>query len=206
MKRRDFLKSSAAVAAGVAIGGVPWNAALGQSRKDTLLAISENGPNSLDIHGVGTNRPGYEASWNSYDRLVTFGVKKDAQGNDHYDYTKIEPELAEDWNATDTSVTFRLKRGAKFHDGTPVPAADVKWSYDRALTVGGLPPFPMKPRPPEEPRRGLTKRTGTRGSFVQRRRRRPVQRPPDGNAPRRSRHFAASSARCGAASPSPHCT
>lgn len=151
MKRRDFLKSSAAVAAGVAIGGVPWNGALGQSRKDTLLAISESGPNSLDIHGVGTNRPGYEASWNSYDRLVTFGVKKDANGVDHYDYTKIEPELAEDWNATDGSVTFRLKSGAKFHDGSPVTAADVKWSFDRAVTVGGFPTFQMKAGSLEKP-------------------------------------------------------
>ncbi|MGE0715204.1 MAG: ABC transporter substrate-binding protein [Alphaproteobacteria bacterium] len=143
MRRRDFLKASAAAAAGTALSGLPWNAALGQSRKDTLLAISENGPNSLDIHGVGTNRPGYEASWNIYDRLVTFGVKKDPQGVDHYDYTKIEPELAEDWNLTDTSVTFRLKNGAKFHDGTPVTAKDVKWSFDRAVTVGGFPTFQM---------------------------------------------------------------
>ena len=32
--------------------------------------MTENGPNNLDIQGLGTNRPGYEASWNCYDRLI----------------------------------------------------------------------------------------------------------------------------------------
>ena len=78
--------------------------------------------------GIGTNRPGYEAAWNTYDRLVTFGVKKDADGNDHFDHTKIEPELAEAWEVGDMSATFKLRRDATFHDGTPVTANDVKWS------------------------------------------------------------------------------
>ena len=28
-----------------------------QSRSDTLLVVVESGPNSMDIHGVGANRP-----------------------------------------------------------------------------------------------------------------------------------------------------
>jgi peptide/nickel transport system substrate-binding protein len=39
------------------------------------------------------------------------------------------------------SVTFKMRRDAKFHDGTPVTAKDVKWSFDRAVTVGGAPTF-----------------------------------------------------------------
>src|SRR3712207_8669468 len=58
-------------------------------------------------------RSAYEASWNLYDRLMTFGVKKDAAGNDHYDYTRLEPELAEGWDLTPTSATFRLRRDAR---------------------------------------------------------------------------------------------
>ena len=140
MRRRDFLKRSGGAAAG-ALGAAYLQPARAQSRKDTLLAISENGPNSLDIMGVGTNRPGYEASWNAYDRLVTFGVKKDENGNDHYDHTKIEPELAEAWELGDMSATFKLRKDATFHDGSPVTANDVKWSFDRAVTVGGFPTF-----------------------------------------------------------------
>jgi len=104
MKRREFLKGTAAVTAGVAASAY-IRPARAQARKETLLTISESGPNNLDIMGVGTNRPGYEASWNTHDRLVTFGVTQDAGGNDHYDYTKIEPELAESWDLGDSSAT-----------------------------------------------------------------------------------------------------
>jgi hypothetical protein len=106
-----------------------------------LLTLSEGGPSNLDVMGVGTSRPGYEASWNTYDRLVTYGVKKDADGNDHYASAKIVPELAESWDLGDMSVTFKLRKDAKFHDGTPVTAKDVKWPFERAVTVGGAPTF-----------------------------------------------------------------
>ena len=49
--------------------------ALAQSRNETLLVVTESGPNSLDIHGVGANRPAYGVSWNVYDRLITYGKK-----------------------------------------------------------------------------------------------------------------------------------
>src|SRR3954453_16105056 len=150
MRQREFLKNTGAAAAGT-VAAAYLRPAQAQSRKETLLTISENGPNSLDIMGIGTNRPGYEAAWNTYDRLVTFGVKKDADDNDHYDYTKIEPELAEAWEVGDMSATFKLRRDATFHDGTPVTANDVKWSFDRAVTVGGFPTFQMKAGSLEKP-------------------------------------------------------
>ncbi|PPD14635.1 MAG: ABC transporter substrate-binding protein [Methylobacterium sp.] len=151
MRRRDFLKSTAAVTAGLAAPSILPSSASAQARNETLLAISENAPNSQDIHGVGANRPAYEVSWNTYDRLMTYGVKKDSSGNDHYDFQKIEPELAEDMNVGANSITFKLKRGAKFHDGTPITAKDVKWSFDRAVTVGGFPTFQMKAGSLEKP-------------------------------------------------------
>src|ERR1700694_1609086 len=42
------------------------------------------------------------------------------------------------------SITFRLRKDAVFHDGTPITAADAKWSFDRAVTVGGFPTFQMR--------------------------------------------------------------
>lgn len=143
--RRALLAASAALALPAI------RPAHAQSRRETLLLISENPPNSTDIHGVGANRPAYEASWNLYDRLMSYGVKKDAEGNDHYDHTKLTPELAESWDLTPTSVTFKLRRDAKFHDGMPITAADVKWSFDRAVTVGGFPTFQMKAGSLEKP-------------------------------------------------------
>ena len=152
MQRRDFLLSmSAAGAASVLSAPAIWSPARAQSRQEILLVVTEYGPNNFDIHGVGTNRPGYEVSWNCYDRLMSHGTKTLADGTLSYDRDKFTPELAEDWNATDTSITFRLRKYAKFHDGTPITAKDVKWSFDRAVSVGGFPTFQMKAGSLEKP-------------------------------------------------------
>ncbi len=145
MKRRDFLKSSVALAAGSAFTApAVWSAKAAASRKETLLMVTENGPNNLDIQGLGTNRPGYEASWNCYDRLIKNATKTLPDGSLSYDRDKFEPELAEDMKVGDMSVTFKLKTNAKFQDGTPVTAKDVKWSFERAISVGGFPTVQMK--------------------------------------------------------------
>jgi len=149
MKRRDFLKSASAAAVGVAAPAI-FSPARAQ-RAETLLLVTENGPNNLDIHGVGTNRPGYEASWNCYDRLITHAKKTLPDGSVSYDRDKFEPELAEDMKVGDMSVTFKLKKSAKFQDGTPVTANDVKWSFDRSVTVGGFPTVQMKAGSLEKP-------------------------------------------------------
>lgn len=151
MKRRDFVKSAAALAGATAL---PLDAlAQADRRKEVLIVANETGPNSLDIHTVGANRPSYGVSWNCYDRLMTYGRKKLPNGTEMYDYTKLEPELAESWReASDgMSCTFKLRKDAKFHDGTPVTAKDVKWSFDRAVTVGGFPTFQMKAGSLEKP-------------------------------------------------------
>ncbi len=61
----------------------------------------------------------------------------------YYDRDKFKMELAEDMNVGAMSATFKLKKNATFQDGTPVTAKDVKWSLDRAVTVGGFPTFQM---------------------------------------------------------------
>src|SRR5437773_8565025 len=153
MKRRQFLKSMTALAAGSVLPAAPaiWSPARAQSRQETVLAVTEYGPNNFDIHGVGTNRPGYEVAWNCYDRLMTHGKKVLPDGVESYDRDAFLPELAEDWNLTATSVTFKLRKDATFHDGTPITAKDVKWSFDRAVTVGGFPTFQMKAGSLEKP-------------------------------------------------------
>ncbi len=153
MKRRDFLKSVTAVAAGSVLPAAPavWSPAKAQARQETLLIVSESGPNNIDIHGVGTTVPGYETSWNCYDRLISHEMKTGENGAPYYDRDKFKPELAEDMNVGDMSATFKLKKNAVFHDGTPVTAKDVKWSLDRAVTVGGFPTFQMKAGSLEKP-------------------------------------------------------
>ena len=126
MKRRDFLKSATAFAAGGALPAPAiWSPAKAQSRQETLLIVSESGPNNIDIHGVGTNVPGYEVSWNCYDRLISHEMKTGPNGVPYYDRDKFKMELADDMNVSDMSVTFKLKKNAIFQDGTPIAAKDV---------------------------------------------------------------------------------
>ncbi len=151
MKRREFILSTVA-AAGASM--LPLEVfSQSDRRKELLIVANETGPNSLDIHTVGANRPSYGVSWICYDRLLTFGKKKLPEGAMMYDYSKLEPELAESWAlaADGMSVTFKLRKNAKFHDGTPVTAKDVKWSFDRAVSVGGFPTFQMKAGSLEKP-------------------------------------------------------
>ena len=148
MDRRDFLSRSAAgsLATGTALGALPLAAQAQQRPRDVLVVANEFGPNSLDIHTVGANRPSYGVSWLVYDRLMTYGKRTLPDGRVSYDRDKLEPELAESWQVAPDgmSVTFRLRRNATFHDGTPVTAKDVKWSFDRAVAAGGFPTFQMK--------------------------------------------------------------
>jgi len=124
----------------------PGASSAGDAKLATLIVAREEGANSLDIHGVGTNRPAYGTSWNLYDRLISYGKKTSADGQAMYDYQKLEPELAERWEVDPEQrfVTFHLRPDATFHDGTEVSAEDVKWSFDRAVSIGGFPTFQMK--------------------------------------------------------------
>jgi peptide/nickel transport system substrate-binding protein len=150
MDRRDFLTTSAAAAA---LTSVPLTTRAQTRPKDVLVVANEFGPNSLDIHTVGANRPSYGVSWVCYDRLMTYGKKTLPDGRVVYDLNKLEPELAESWKVDPDgkAVTFKLRKNAKFHDGTPVTAKDVKWSFDRAVTVGGFPTFQMAAGSLEKP-------------------------------------------------------
>src|SRR3984893_695015 len=111
MKRREFLKSMTALTAASAFSApAVWSPAKAQSRQETLLVVSESGPNNLDIHGVGTNLPGYEVSWNCYDRPLRHEMKTRPTGVPDYNPDKFKMELADDMNVGDMSVTFKLKK------------------------------------------------------------------------------------------------
>lgn len=49
-----------------------------------------------------------------------------------------EPQLAESWTASEDglSYTFKLRQDVTFADGTPMTAKDVKYSFDRMMTMG----------------------------------------------------------------------
>ncbi|MBR1268273.1 ABC transporter substrate-binding protein [Bradyrhizobium sp. AUGA SZCCT0222] len=142
LSRRQFLQTTLA---GATAAGFHGSDVAAQGRSETLLVVQELGPNSLDMQGVGSNQTVNGLSWNCYDRLLTYASKTLPDGTLSYDREKLAPELAESWEvaADGMSCAFKLRKDAKFHDGTPVTASDVKWSFDRAVKVGGFPTFQM---------------------------------------------------------------
>ncbi|MEM7042570.1 MAG: ABC transporter substrate-binding protein, partial [Pseudomonadota bacterium] len=144
--RRGFIKAGSAgvlTAASLPFLKVMPASAAGT---DVIVAVTGQTINSLDIHRTGTNRPSYQVAVNCYDRLVSFGTKEAPEGGLSYDYSVIEPELAESWTVSDDGLrlTFKLKPEATFWDGRKVTGGDVKWSFDRAVSVGGFPTVQMK--------------------------------------------------------------
>lgn len=140
--RRNFLALGAALA-----GSASFARALPvQAAADTLVVVYSQTINSLDLHRTGTNRASYQIAVNCYDRLISFGTKTLADGSRSYDYSAIQPELAESWTISDDGlvITFKLKPDAIFQDGSKVTAHDVKWSFDRAVSVGGFPTTQMR--------------------------------------------------------------
>ncbi|WP_037448205.1 ABC transporter substrate-binding protein [Skermanella stibiiresistens] len=113
--------------------------------KDTLVIVSEMGPNGLDTMVPTANDHSRLVSWHVYDRLVSHGEKTLADGTVSYDAKVMTPELAESWDVSEDGLTyvFHLREDATFHDGAKVTAKDVKWSFDRAIAAGGFPAIQM---------------------------------------------------------------
>src|SRR5436190_4178278 len=143
MKLDRSLFTAALLTASVILPGTATRAA--EIAKDTMVIVSEMGPNGLDTMVPTANDHSRMVVWQAYDRLVSHGEKKLADGTVSYDAKVMTPELAESWEATDDGKTyvFKLRKDATFHDGGPVTAKDVKWSFDRAIAAGGFPAVQM---------------------------------------------------------------
>lgn len=75
-----------------------------------------------------------EVTANSYDLLVRLDLA---------DTSKVKGDLAESWTVSDDGLTytFKLKPGLKFASGNPLTAADVAWSFERAVKLNKSPAF-----------------------------------------------------------------
>ncbi len=50
------------------------------------------------------------------------------------EHSRLQPELAESWQATDNlTYLFNIRKGVFFHNGKPLTAADVKFTYESVL-------------------------------------------------------------------------
>ena len=55
---------------------------------------------------------------------------------DPYSYPNVIGDVASEWNISPDGLTytFKIRQGIRFHDGSPLTAADVKASYDKILS------------------------------------------------------------------------
>ena len=99
----------------------------GSGTKDVFNFATNQDIPHLDPHGTSANTS-FRVTYMLYDRLVTYDGTT----------TDVIPQLAEKWEISDDGLTytFHMNEEAKFHDGTPVTAEAVKYSYTRAMDVG----------------------------------------------------------------------
>jgi peptide/nickel transport system substrate-binding protein len=122
MKRRTFLMGTGAAVTAAAIGN---RVALAQPMPDELV-WADDLPGNLDPYSV-SDVPMQGYMINVYDTLY---VNKENP-------PKLVPWLATGHSISDDglTVTFKLREGVKFHDGSPLTADDVVWSFHRLLNV-----------------------------------------------------------------------
>jgi peptide/nickel transport system substrate-binding protein len=93
----------------------------------TLVMIIESSPTNLDPR-VGLDAQSERIDSLLFDDLLT-----------RDDHLNVKPGLAESWEIPDPlTYVFHLHRGVRFHDGRPLTARDVKWTFD-SLLQGKIP-------------------------------------------------------------------
>jgi len=108
--------------------------AFGQTPKDTVVMakqiddiISLDPAEAFEFSGV-------EVGANVYDKLIGVDIKN---GN------ALVGDLAQSWTVSEDNLTytFKLRPGVKFHSGNPLTAADVVYSFQRAIVLNKSPGF-----------------------------------------------------------------
>jgi peptide/nickel transport system substrate-binding protein len=90
--------------------------------KDTLVVALVSHAPTLDPH-MHFERVGVLVNINMFDSLLHKNTK-----------LQYEPSLATSWKSlSDTQWEFKLRKGVKFHNGDPLTAQDVKYSFERVL-------------------------------------------------------------------------
>ena len=94
-----------------------------------VVAIQFDAQAFNDVYRYYTGHGGYFVSNNIYSRLVVLDV---------FERGDIHPDLAERWETPDNGKTwiFYLNPAARWHDGQPVTAHDVAYTYTEVLANG----------------------------------------------------------------------
>jgi peptide/nickel transport system substrate-binding protein len=145
VSRRELLQ--AGLTAGAALAAWPlyrpaavWSAEAGPPKRGGILRARGWDPVHFDPH-VTRNFKSHTALSFVYSKLLRHKVGPEVQPGTFI----VEPDLAERWEAPDdTTYIFHLRQGVKWHQKPPVNgreliAEDVKFSFDRFLTLEGNP-------------------------------------------------------------------
>src|SRR6266446_4333899 len=145
MSRRQVLQAS--LAAGATLAAWPlyhpaavWSGETGPLKRGGILHARGWDPVHFDPH-LTRNFKTHTALSFVYNKLLRHKVGPDVPPGTFI----VEPDLAERWEApNDTTYIFHLRQGVKWHNKPPVNgrelvAEDVKFSFDRFLTVEGNP-------------------------------------------------------------------
>ena len=93
-------------------------------------------PANLDPHQV-LDVPAENCAFNLYDNLYRYEDNP----------PQLTPWLAESHSVSPDGLTweFKLRPGVTFHDGSPISASDVAYSFQRLLKIGKAPSAPFCP-------------------------------------------------------------
>jgi peptide/nickel transport system substrate-binding protein len=108
--------STSAAPTAAAAGGTP--------KKGGILKVGVQGdPVAFDPHSTSLTATNHVVE-HIYGRLVTIDAS-----------LSPKPDLAESWTISPDGLvyTFKLRKNVKFHNGQPLVAGDVKYSYERVL-------------------------------------------------------------------------
>jgi len=90
---------------------------------NTLVMIIESSPTNLDP------RVGVDAQSERIDELLFDSL---VRRDEHFE---LKPWLAESWEIPDPQTyIFHLHKGVRFHNGLPLTARDVKWTFDSLIS------------------------------------------------------------------------
>jgi peptide/nickel transport system substrate-binding protein len=115
-----------------------WGAEAGQPRRGGILRVRGWDPPHFDPHLTRNFKTHTTLSF-VYSKLLRHKVGPDVPPGTFL----VEPDLADRWEAPDdTTYLFHLRHGVKWHKKPPINgrelvAEDVKFSFDRFLTVEG---------------------------------------------------------------------
>ncbi|HET7274693.1 MAG TPA: ABC transporter substrate-binding protein [Longimicrobiaceae bacterium] len=105
----------------------------GDEGTDAREAAGDPVPGGTAVFGILTDFQAFNPVTNT--NLTTFDVMKQMLFTPIIKYDEsleVKPHLAESWELTDTSVVFHLRNDVMWHDGVPVTAEDVKFTFDLA--------------------------------------------------------------------------